>query len=929
MEMTHSTLDFAPDGSGWLYIYDAGNRLETVTGPDGVLLVSYKYDENSNRTGIVTPEGYQIFREYDSCDRLISERVLDKANGIDRTAAITYDLAGNIRKVTRCGKGQEPWDVQFDYDLKDRITHVKDCLGPVFRYGYDKNDRLTEEVLPQAAKNAELENRNTYTYNPYGQLLSKMDGKGRIQEENRYLPDGKLAASRNAAGNELEYTYGINDLETEIHTTRSRKENRAVQSYSYDVNGRITGVIDGNENQTGYSIDSWGRIREVQNADGGKEGYTYDYAGNITSTTDANGGIITYRYNSQGKVCEIIDQGGNSETYRYDREGRMVLHIDRNGNQVRTSYNVDDQPVLETAVDQDGLNPVTRSWEYDGSGNVIKAVAGGFCYTYVYRPDGKLLKKSSSGRTLISCTYFADGSLGSLTDISGKTVYYSYDWRGKLLGIKAEDGTEIARYSHTPSGKLKEIRHGNGMHTMYVYDTDENIIQLTLKKDTGEVIFDYHYEYDLNGNRTLKAGSCILPGEESLKEQVVRYQYDSMDRLTKEQYQNEPVQYVYDKCGNRLEKCALASRSTYCYNEKNQLTLVKNGDRETSYRYDAQGNVLEEIGGDGRTEYGYNALNQQVSVSTAAGRRQENQYDAEYLRAAVNENGVLSQFVFYNGELLSESNSDSTVKSRYILGYGVAAGWNQEQRRYHSYHADEQNSTVYITDTEQSIRSSYQYDAFGTIQGSSEHYPNRVLYTGQQYDRLTRQYYLRARYYNPIVGRFLQEDVYRGDGLNLYAYCANNPVIYYDPSGYENTILPNGSRTNWGREHGRDNARHNNAIEGELDWASSSGATNLAKNRVQRDINGNRVYYTNPETGKTGYIKPDAAYTMDGVRFNTNYVSNSNSPSEMEREIAAFNNMANADPNAVNTLIIEYDDPFVPNSDEKKNNREGKENECK
>jgi len=46
------------------------------------------------------------------------------------------------------------------------------------------------------------------------------------------------------------------------------------------------------------------------------------------------------------------------------------------------------------------------------------------------------------------------------------------------------------------------------------------------------------------------------------------------------------------------------------------------------------------------------------------------------------------------------------------------------------------------------------------------------------------QYYLRARYYNPVIGRFTQEDVYRGDGLNLYTYCKNNPVTYYDPSGF-------------------------------------------------------------------------------------------------------------------------------------------------
>ena len=49
---------------------------------------------------------------------------------------------------------------------------------------------------------------------------------------------------------------------------------------------------------------------------------------------------------------------------------------------------------------------------------------------------------------------------------------------------------------------------------------------------------------------------------------------------------------------------------------------------------------------------------------------------------------------------------------------------------------------------------------------------------------------MRARFYNPVVGRFTQEDVYRGDGLNLYAYCGNNPVVYYDPSGYKKRVCP-------------------------------------------------------------------------------------------------------------------------------------------
>ncbi|RKJ02152.1 RHS repeat-associated core domain-containing protein [bacterium D16-54] len=82
------------------------------------------------------------------------------------------------------------------------------------------------------------------------------------------------------------------------------------------------------------------------------------------------------------------------------------------------------------------------------------------------------------------------------------------------------------------------------------------------------------------------------------------------------------------------------------------------------------------------------------------------------------------------------------------------------------------------------MQNHYQYDAFGNGICQEEGISNRIRYTGQQYDGVTGQYYLRARYYNPILGRFLQEDVYQGDRLNLYAYCGNNPVRYYDPSGY-------------------------------------------------------------------------------------------------------------------------------------------------
>ncbi|MBD5533936.1 MAG: RHS repeat-associated core domain-containing protein [Lachnospiraceae bacterium] len=93
-------------------------------------------------------------------------------------------------------------------------------------------------------------------------------------------------------------------------------------------------------------------------------------------------------------------------------------------------------------------------------------------------------------------------------------------------------------------------------------------------------------------------------------------------------------------------------------------------------------------------------------------------------------------------------------------------------------------STLFLLDQDHEIRKTYRYDAFGNLLKETGDIPNRLTYTGQIYDGAAIQYYLRARFYNPAIGRFMQEDTYRGDGLNLYAYCANNPVIYYDPSGH-------------------------------------------------------------------------------------------------------------------------------------------------
>ena len=172
------------------------------------------------------------------------------------------------------------------------------------------------------------------------------------------------------------------------------------------------------------------------------------------------------------------------------------------------------------------------------------------------------------------------------------------------------------------------------------------------------------------------------------------------------------------------------------------------------------------------------------------------------LRFELLENGKRTHVIYHDGELLHEEGGKENRQIGYHLGAGIEA-FSRGQETYY-YQQDEQLSTAFITGRNGAVHNSYQYDAFGNELQTAGQLPNRIRYTGQQYDDATGQYYLRARYYNPVLGRFMQEDTYQGDGLNLYAYCKNNPVTYYDSSGYcgENSgiIAGDGEKTNFDNE---------------------------------------------------------------------------------------------------------------------------------
>ena len=271
---------------------------------------------------------------------------------------------------------------------------------------------------------------------------------------------------------------------------------------------------------------------------------------------------------------------------------------------------------------------------------------------------------------------------------------------------------------------------------------------------------------------------------------VITYTYDSMNRLVSENCGDSRISYKYDLSGNRISRVTDGRTENYLYNSRNQLTQLTGDDKNISYTYDPAGNLTEEHSTEHKKIYFYDTYNRNTEI-TGNDFTQKNHYDAEGYRYSIEENDKVTNFVYRRGIMLAELDEAGNQAKTYTLGNEYAGHVSElnnsltsENKAASYYITDEQGSIRYMLDQSGEVQNYYQYSAFGETIISEETTPNRLRYNAQTEDELTGLYYLRARYYAPNIGRFTQEDVIYNDGLNLYAYCNSNPVMYSDPSGF-------------------------------------------------------------------------------------------------------------------------------------------------
>ena len=157
-------------------------------------------------------------------------------------------------------------------------------------------------------------------------------------------------------------------------------------------------------------------------------------------------------------------------------------------------------------------------------------------------------------------------------------------------------------------------------------------------------------------------------------------------------------------------------------------------------------------------------------------------------------------FEVWNGQnLASEMKNDITTAYTYDPTGIVMSNDGTDTVRF----IKDPHGNVVATSKNDKIVDSYDYTAFG-VQLNSAETSNPFRYCGEYYNEELDSVYLRNRYYQPTIGRFINEDPVK-DGLNWYNYCAGNPVMMVDPSGLIKVMMryvieKNGGDVEWNED---------------------------------------------------------------------------------------------------------------------------------
>lgn len=557
-------------------------------------------------------------------------------------------------------------------------------------------------------------------------------------------------------GNVYQYIYNfIND------NVEYTMINGVITKYYYNTNDQLIAVVTINE--------------DVMDA------VTYTYNGEVLSSVAYNGFLYEF---TTTETSENITIAGNSyKDVVYGEAEQTTTYGD--GFEVKHILN---EYGDSTAIYHNGN--LVFECEYDENGQIIKVsdYLVGYEQAYTYKEDGNIATITSNNYN-ISYEY-SDEDYVINYDINGEkytqVVYndiedkYASQYSSFLISDDLHENIE------TENGdieyKITDVESGQVIFSnLFTYSEDSKVNKLVY--NNGD---ELTYEYTKDGKI-----SRVLQNDN----EVIKYYYDNLGRVVREDnaLTEKSYEYIYNSDNNMEarntyrystdELSEILEQDIYAYENvwKDQVTQISG----ESITYDEIGNPILYRDGlslewNGKTLTKVNSTIGDISFT----------YNSEGIRTSKTVNGVTTEYIIEGKDIIFEASENGTIAYIYDSDMNVIGMIFDDTAYYFEKNA--QGDVVRILDEEANLLCEYVYDAWGNIvlvKGDLElANRNPFRYRSYYYDVETGLYYTETRYYDPETGRFINADkiesiIWDYTNLNMYVYCGNDPVNYYDPSG--------------------------------------------------------------------------------------------------------------------------------------------------
>jgi len=745
----------------------------------------------------------------------------------------SYDEEGNL---IQAGSSASEEKASYSYDGADLISAAMPGSGTCnYTYKQTGNTHLAETVTCDDLKmSLEYSAAGTNTLSTL-ESTSNTSGK-KICSSASYSADGDhVSYSEDANGISASYSYdNKNQLSSSaVQSSETLSNGDVTTNYTYDSIGRskttyisgkisldysytdgmLTGItrggyIPGNSTKQSQSYsfvyDEWGNTAQTRLGDDTMLA-SYEYApnnGNLIKMTYGNGAYIEYEYDNLDRIVKVsyngiercrysfngdgalykVTEGTKSHYYNYDGIGRLVSLVTYENGTVTDyqSFGYDEHGRTSSVTEKFGCNEVKDSYTYNESNGLVTSVTQQYHAGY----------KNSTN-----------------------TFSYSYDH------LKRADSTTVA---HDGKSYSVNYRYANNLKDS-AYTS--NLIN---RKSYGTSVYEsdaykFDYVYDRGGN--IKTAT-VTSKYDSNYVYTVRYGYDEQNQLVSERCAatNRAYVYEYDTYGNIRSKktytygnyadpediaanCTLLSTDVYEYDDYEWFDLLTEYNN-VPFSHDIIGNPLTYYNGSNYTFTWQNG--RQMASASVNGTNLSFEYDIDGLRTKKTvQNGETYNY-YYSGNKLHAMTWENGTKMLSFLydssgaPYSMVYCYTESGVKYSSsyyYVTNLQGDVIALMNANHEIVAEYLYDAWGNIlsvtnangtdlSGNATHIANLnpLRYRGYVYDNETGFYYLQSRYYDPVIGRFINLDGFISTdtgflGHNMFAYCNNNSVMFSDHSG--------------------------------------------------------------------------------------------------------------------------------------------------